>query len=221
MTFRKASGQMYDFLSHTYNVIKGECPHDCSYCYMKIFPQGKVRLDARALDIDIGNNNFIFVGSSCDVFADAISEDWILKTLNKCNKHNNKYLFQSKNPRRIIKFAHDIPKNSVIGTTIESNRIYKCMGNTPAPSTRAKHMATLREMGFETMITIEPILNFDIDEFVKILKIAKPTWINIGADSKEHKLPEPTKEKILALVEEINKFTTIKKKHNIARILNK
>lgn len=26
---------MYDFVTHTWNTIKGECPHDCSYCYMK------------------------------------------------------------------------------------------------------------------------------------------------------------------------------------------
>ena len=220
MSFRKASGQMYDFLSHTYNVIKGECPHDCTYCYMKIFPQGKIRLDTKALNINLGKNNFIFVGSSCDVFANGIPEEWINKLLDKCNLHDkNKYLFQSKNPARMLKFIDKIPKGSVIGTTIETNRIYRQMGNTLVPSRRASFMASLRERGFETMITIEPIMKFDLDKFVEILKIAQPTWINIGADSKEHNLPKPTKEEILKLVEEVSKFTTIKKKHNISRLL--
>ncbi len=224
MTFRKSSGNMYDFVSHTFNVIKGKCSHDCKYCYMKKFKQNAVRLDKKALKIDLGKDNFIFVGSSCDVFANDIPSEWIRKVLMYCMLFDdNKYLFQSKNPERMYAFRNRLPIGSVIGTTIETNREYpEIMGKCPPIKERAFYMNRIGELKyhkFETMVTIEPIMDFDVKEFVELLRIAKPTWVNIGADSKDHNLPEPSKEKILELVEEISKFTTIKKKHNLGRIL--
>ena len=41
---------MYPWVTHTWNVIKGKCPHDCSYCYMKRFPQGELRFDEKELN---------------------------------------------------------------------------------------------------------------------------------------------------------------------------
>ena len=34
---RESKGNMYDFITHTWNPIKGKCLHNCSYCYMKRF----------------------------------------------------------------------------------------------------------------------------------------------------------------------------------------
>ena len=218
MSLRESEGNMYDFVSHTFNGIKGRCPHDCEYCYMKQFPQNEVRLDEKALKLDLGTDNFIFVGSSCDMFAEDIPIEWIKKVLDYCSTFKNKYLFQSKNPERMYKMLKDFTRPIVFGTTIETNRLYKQLGKTPSVMERAKWMRLLNEMG-ETMITIEPIMDFDTEELTAIMKEAKPTWINIGADSKGHNLPEPSKEKILELVAELEKFTEIRKKHNMERIL--
>jgi DNA repair photolyase len=220
MTLRPARGNMYDFVTHTYNAIKGRCPHDCIYCYMKIFPLGDLRLDDKALTLDLGTGNFIFVGSSCDMFADAIPEDWIIKTLNHCSQFSNKYLFQSKNPKRILALAKYLPKDVVIGTTIESNRHYvKIMGNAPNPSDRALHMGMLHVKGFKTMVTIEPILDFDVTELAGLIRSCSPDWVNIGADSKDHHMPEPSKEKILALIVKLYSITEIRKKTNLGRLM--
>jgi DNA repair photolyase len=35
MPLNRAKGNMFDFISHTWNPIKGACFHDCEYCYMK------------------------------------------------------------------------------------------------------------------------------------------------------------------------------------------
>ena len=32
MGLNKSKGNMYEFTTHTYNTIKGKCPHDCGYC---------------------------------------------------------------------------------------------------------------------------------------------------------------------------------------------
>jgi hypothetical protein len=51
------------------------------------------------------------------------------------------------------------------------------------------------------MVTIEPILQFDIEELTSMIKAIKPEWINIGADSQRNGLPEPTKEEVLELAD--------------------
>ena len=37
MALTKSRGNMYPFVTHTWNAIKGICFHDCPYCYMKKF----------------------------------------------------------------------------------------------------------------------------------------------------------------------------------------
>ncbi len=69
------------------------------------------------------------------------------------------------------------------------------------------------------MVTIEPIMNFDLDIMIKWLKDIKPKWVNIGADSKGHNLPEPSKEKVESLIKELKKFTEVKIKPNLKRII--
>lgn len=116
-------GNMYSFVTHTWNAVKGRCPHACSYCYMKRWGEQKpVRFDESELKTDLGESNFIFVGSSCDMWADAIPRPWIDRTIEHCTKFNNRYLFQTKNPGRIDSYIEWLPKESVIGTTIETNR---------------------------------------------------------------------------------------------------
>jgi DNA repair photolyase len=220
MSMREAKGNMYDFVTHTWNAMKGKCYHKCAYCYMNIFDLGKLKLDEREFSTDLGENNFIFVGSSTDMFAIDVTPEQIIKILNYCSKFNNKYLFQSKNPRRIFKMLKYLPKNSIIGTTIETNRKYKMLGRAPIVDQRAEYLGKIREAGFEVMVTIEPIFDFDVDKLVKLIKTANPSWVNIGADSKRNNVPEPSKQKVLELVKELRTFTEIRKKNNLGRILN-
>jgi len=211
----ETKGNMYGFITHTWNPIKGKCSHDCSYCYMKIFPIGKLRLDNKSLTEDLGENNFIFVGSGTDMFAENVPDEWIAKVLKYCRKFDNKYLFQTKNPFKFWKFIEMHPKKCVLGTTIETNRAYE-FSKAPSVLERSKW---LQNNIIPTMITIEPIMDFDLPELIYLIEQAKPDWVNIGADSKSHNLPEPSKEKILELVIELKKFTEVKIKTNLRRIV--
>ena len=213
---------MYPWITHTFNTIKGICPHGCTYCYMRRFPQKPVRFDSKELNTDLGSENFIFVGSSCDMFADAIPDKWIMDTLSYCESFTgNKYLFQSKNPTRIAEHRLFLPDNSVICTTIETNRYYEQMADAPHPKIRASAMELLfsfpRE--FDKYVTIEPIMELDLPEMVELIKMCNPKQVNIGADSGNNHLPEPSKDKLLALIEELQKFTVIAQKRNVGRLL--
>ena len=209
-------GNMYEFITHTWNTVKGECYHDCSYCYMKRWGKlNPVRFDERELKTDLGSGNFIFVGSSCDMWADNIPDEWIKKTLEYCDKFDqNSYLFQTKNPHNIRRILVENPNVCV---TIETNRHYpEIMRNCPTPEQRVEQMKLIRHPLY---ITIEPLMDFDLPIFVEMIKECEPIQVNIGADSGNNKLPEPSKEKVLELIEGLNEFTTVVNKKNLKRIL--
>lgn len=210
-----SKGNMYEFVTHTWNTVKGGCPHGCTYCYMKRWGKQKpVRFDEKELKADLGQGNFIFVGSSCDMWANNIPDKWIFDTLTHCNKFDNQYLFQTKNPRNIRRIL--IP-NSVVCVTLETNRHYpEFMINCPSPEERAKEIQLIRHRLF---LTIEPIVDFDLIPFVEMLKECGPEQVNIGADSGNNHLPEPSKDKLLALIDELQKFTVISRKTNLDRLL--
>lgn len=219
MPLNPQRGDMYGFVNSTWNAIKGKCvAHDCSYCFMKRFPQKDLHLDESEFKTDLGTGNFIFVGSSTDMFAESVPFEWTKRVLDYCKGFENRYLFQSKNPGRMALFTLYFPKNSVLGTTIESNRDYPDVSKAPKIADRAKW---LKELGnvYETMVTIEPILDCDVDELVSIIKDIGPSWVNIGADSKGHGLPEPGPEKISALIDGLGEFTEVKVKKNLKRLM--
>ena len=208
---------MYPWVTHTWNVIKGKCPHDCSYCYMKRFPQGELRFDEKEMKRNLGEGRFIFVGSSCDMWAESIPGEWIAEILGRCYQYpENKYLFQSKNPARFIIAKDWFPGNMILATTIESDIDYP-VSNAPSVMNRATAMSKI--VG-GTVVTIEPVMNFDLVEFVKLIKYAKPKWVNIGADSKGHNLPEPSWEKVQKLIIALKEFTKVKVKSNLERLKN-
>ncbi len=214
----KQKGNMYPFVTHTWNPIKGKCPHDCSYCYMKVFPQGKLRFDEKCMKDDLGSGNYIFVGSSTDMFASDVPTEWIKRVLEYCMTFDNKYLFQTKRPIRFNQIKGYLQSYRVIlGTTIESNREYNDISKAPDVFKRVFRLKQLSER-FNTMVSIEPILDFDVEPLVGMIKNINPQFVSIGADSKGHNLPEPPKEKINDLIKELKKFTNVKIKDNLRRL---
>lgn len=213
---------MYEFVTHTWNTVKGACYHDCSYCYMKRWGKlNPVHFDQKELDTDLGSGNFIFVGSSCDLFSRNLPSDWIKKTLAQMDKFDNKYLLQTKSPSILLKYMglKVFQKKCVVCTTLESDIYYpEIMKSAPDPMRRCLPMNTLSHY-VDTYVTIEPILDFNLVEFVSMIRTCKPKQVNIGADSGNHHLPEPSKDKVLDLIAELNKFTTVHLKKNLNRLM--
>ena len=186
---------------------------------MKRFKLNDIRLDEKEFKTNLGFDNFIFVGSGNDIFAKDIPEEWILKTLNHCNQYINKYLFQTKNPKRVLKYIDYFPLKSIICTTIESNRNYpEIMNNSPSVENRIKYLSEIKK--FPRMITIEPILDFDLQKLINMINYCYPFQVNIGSDSKGNKLPEPKKEKLNLLINELKQYSKIFIKDNLKRLLN-
>lgn len=217
MPLNKQKGNMYPFVTHTWNPIRGKCPHDCVYCYMKVFPQSDLHFAEKEMNTNLGKNNFIFVGSSTDMWAEIVPNGWIAKVLKHCRDNDvyNKYLFQSKNPTRFRKWLGLFPDDTFLGSTIESNR-YSTFSKAPPPLIRKQAMV---ELPLLKMISIEPVMDFDLDDMVCWIKEIKPEFVSIGADSKGHNLPEPSSEKVECLIRELQNFTMVKTKSNLKRLL--
>jgi DNA repair photolyase len=220
----KSKGNMFGFITDTWNPVKGVCSHFCKYCFMNRWgAQKPIRLDEKDLKTNLGEDNFIFVGSSTDLFAKDVPEEWINKVLNKCyQSKNNKYLLQTKNPARYNHFISQLIGLQLecdlrLSTTIESNRHHKeFMGNSPTPKARYLAMSNLK---FIKMVTMEPIMKFDHDIIIEWIKNINPFQVAIGADSQQSGLPEPGKEEILKLINSLEKFTKVIQKDNLKRLL--
>ncbi len=209
----KAKGNMYPWVTHTWNTVKGKCPHDCIYCYMKRFPQKDIRIDVKELTVDLGVNNFIFIGSSCDMWAEHIPSMWVEDTLAYCEQFYNKYLFQSKNPKRFASFH--FPPMTTLGITLESNREWDG-SKAPRPWERVH---AFKDLLFPKMVSIEPIMDFDLDLMVNSIKAISPQFVSIGADSGNNHLPEPSPVNVRELIKQLEQITEVKVKANLNRLL--
>lgn len=221
----KSTGNMYPWINQTSNPLSGKCKHNCSYCSTNSFVwpnaiekySGEIRLAENEMTASYGKDNFIFVVAQNDLFAEGVPMLMIQKILDKCRDNtDNWYLFQSKNPKHFSDFV--LPENSVICTTIETNRWYpKIMRDCPKPQDRAKAMGVIE--GIKKYVTIEPIMDFDLEELVALIRMCGVEQCNVGSDSKGNNLPEPSKEKIEELIFYLQEFTTVVEKDNLKRLL--
>jgi hypothetical protein len=117
MALRKATGDMYPFVTHTWNPIKGKCPHGCGYCYVDRIArrfgaeQKAPHLDECELRVNLGVDNYIFIGSSIDLFAEGVKDIDICRALHHAGEFKNRYLLQSKHPERALFFFDSFPFN--------------------------------------------------------------------------------------------------------------
>lgn len=218
MSLNKSVGNMYEWVTHTWNPITG-CKFKCKYCYAQAQDDHeRPKLHKKRLRDNLGEGNTIFVCSMADMWGDWILPSQILHVLYVCRRfYHNRYLFQSKNPERFHSFLEKLPEHAILGTTIETNRPTKEISLAPPVFQRALALSKIPD--FKKEITIEPIMDFDLDSLLTLIKGARPDFVAVGADSKGHGLKEPSTEKIRRLLAELSVFTEVRLKDNLKRLL--
>jgi DNA repair photolyase len=228
---KKSSGNMYPWVTHTHSHLGGECPHHCSYCYVDN-PRfgrakryvGEVRIIPEELEVNYGSDRTIFIEHTGDLFASAIPATFIMAVLQHCCRYpDNIYVFQTKNPKVYIEFLGYFPAHCMFGTTIETNRHIRKISDAPDPELRYKAMTMLNQLLIgvvnKVFVTLEPILDFDVGILGSWIVDIRPDFVNIGADSKGHNLREPSKEKILALIQYLSEHgIEVRQKRNLDRL---
>ncbi len=231
LTKVKKGSNMYQFITHTWNPLGGECEHKCSYCYVESMKErfsiiedkysGKPRVIEKELKTNLGKGKFIFVCSLNDLFQNNNSLKHVIDVLSVCGKYkDNQYFFQTKNPKAfnsIFGTHHDMFSDYHFCITLETNRYYKEMENCVHPVDR--YLNFKNHSYKNKYITIEPIMDFDLKPFVEMIKSCEPLQVNVGADSGNNNLIEPPKDKILELINELEKFTIVNQKSNLDRLL--
>jgi len=182
---------------------------------MKRYKLGPMWLNHKELNRDLGAGRVIFVGSSIDMWAQAVEVSWIQAVLERCRAYDNEYLFQSKNPYR-FSFFDSYPERVIFGTTLESDVHYPELSKAPDPTIRAEALA---RTGPKRMISIEPVLAFNPGRFLIMIERIDPLFVSIGADSKGHNLPEPQAKELTDFIIELRKITEVKLKNNLYRLL--
>ncbi len=218
---------MYPWVTHTHSHLHGECTHRCSYCYMNnprfgrhANHTGKLRLSEKEFAVDYGTGKTIFIENTNDLFADEVPIGFITEILRHCQMYpENMYVFQTKNPMRYRTQTVQIflPPKRMFGVTIETNRR---LDNNAPPAGERKEWFSFIDESEKTFVTIEPILDFDLDVMLRWMEELKPDFINLGADSKSNRLEEPPAFKVRQLIEGINNLgIEIKEKRNLERLL--
>jgi len=211
MPFSNARGEMYPFIDFTHNPIKGACWNlqhgfGCKYCFIGIKDlgrgkyQGPLILHEEELKEKYKPGKTYFIGSATDMWHPKVSDEDIGRILSNCDLWRRqcpaslekpKFLFQSKNPERFGKFLGEIPLDSTLATTYETDdmEMYEGMSRAPMPNTRLNDLEGVYENAgdlYSFMLSIEPIMKpLNLDKFVR--KVTQIPWslISIGADSCE------------------------------------
>ena len=142
--------------------------------------------------------------------------DSLIVHLQRSRKSKTVY-FQSKDPKCLAKyFDRLIPiKDSVVMlTTLETNRDegYSDISKAPLPSDRYRDFLNLDWK--RKIVTIEPVMDFDLDEFVNWIQQISPEAVYLGFNSKPEavKLPEPSPEKFWQLQNALSSFVEVRLK---------
>lgn len=206
-------GKMFPFINaKPWNPLGGECLHKCRYCWVeqlkKLYPALKAKYSGNPRIIEhelkrisqYKKGDFAFVCDCTDLFGYWVPKEFIQRILDALATSPATFLLLTKNPKRYLEFV--IPKNCVVGTTIESD-IDHLLSGIPQEY-RLKAIAEMAAKGNRTMISVEPVMLFS-DEFPFKIIEAHPEFVAVGYDNYNHNLTEPhlsTTEALCRIVED-------------------
>lgn len=205
----KKNKNMYQFSVKQWNPFVG-CKHDCRYCGSSFKAQQKrwgkgncpqcykfePHFHENRLQDSLpytGFNQFIFTCSSGDIaFCNTNDLKKIIARIE--NEPDKTFLIQSKNPKTFNRVI--FPKNVILGTTIETTNdvLYGQTAKAPKPSQRFRDFLTVDHP--TKMVTIEPVIDFDMETMVQWISKINPCMVWLGYDSKRNNLPEPELAKV-------------------------
>jgi len=153
-----------------------------------------------------------------DLFCDRVSVAEVREILEIIERNQETVFFlETKNPANYPFYI--IPKENVIlSITAETNKLegklpkigywhYSEISHAPDPEGRLRYVRYYKFFKkYKKHISIEPILDFDLDKFLKwILGINPEFGVSVGYDNYSCRLPEPPLTKTLQLIEQLEK----------------
>lgn len=209
---------MFDNITKTWNPVVG-CLHNCTYCWARRLAETKLKDVQRYRDGFVPklvekelnrrfHKEYVFVSDMGDLFGEWVPEEWILKVIEAIKESpSSNFLFLTKNPGKYLRYVELYPENLVLGATIETNRDYPV---SEAPTTIERFKAMVGLPYRNKLVSIEPIMDFDLEAFVQWIRDIKPVQVHVGYDNYNKHLPEPSLTKTRQLIEQLNQLTKVK-----------
>lgn len=206
---------MFPFITCTWNPLVG-CLHDCYYCWARNLSQTKLKHTERyrygfkpqflikELSRHFKSGDFVFVSDMGDALGNWVKDEWIEEILNIERRNAGVTFFHStKNPSRYGQFF--FPPNTVRAATVETNRpIPQIISKAPQPKERLHAMKRLDSWDHPTFLSVEPIMDFDLEEFSEAIVSIRPSFgVAVGYDNYGTNLPEPPLAKTMQLIERL------------------
>jgi hypothetical protein len=202
----------------TWNVLHG-CTFECSYCSVrqmvatrfKDHPKYMGTFEPRISERELARRNFkpgdwVFVGYMGDVACQPVIYRLKLVLDRIRFMPDVNFYLQSKNPEYFVDFLEsggDIPENVVLGTTMETNRLTP-QSSAPSPADRYFYMRDLKIVHRRRiMISVEPVMDFNLSIFLPWLQTLRPERVFIGADNYGNNLPEPSAGELHRLIDRL------------------
>lgn len=210
--------RMYKENRKSINFFVG-CEHNCTYCkpsfqrQMKrqrkrceqcydYVPHSHVERLGKRPPKTYGDE-FIFFPSASDWAF--IPQDVGEKAIEYMKKYQNrKFLCQTKNP--VCFDSYEFPENAILGITLETNiaEVTKAVSDAPLPEFR--YMAFKSLAHANKIVTVEPVLRFDLVILAQWIRGIKPMRCYIGFDNHGCHLDEPSEFQTLMLIQELRRF---------------
>ena len=209
MGLNKAKGRMFKSVGWTWNPLGG-CSHDCKYCYaaqlMKRWgkdftPNFRSNFLEDKMPED---HSWIFVGSMGDTFCEGMKTEWIEQLFTFIERYsgNNKFLLQTKNPRRFENYELEKIKHKVIlGTTLETTGNTSTFSSAPSPIERFTYLRMMKRNGFKTFLSLEPLADFGFNTMVRWIAAIEPEAVEIGLENYTKYTTPPPEKKIRSLLD--------------------
>jgi len=214
----KKKNNMYKLSVKQWNPFVG-CRHECTYCQSSFQRQLKrwakkncpgcykftPHTHPERLNQSLPKTKymqFIFTCSSGDIAS--CSTEYLERVITRIRSEPDKtFLVQSKDPSTFGRVV--FPKNVILGTTLETNRDELCEGISKAPNPSQRYRDFLKTSHPLKMITIEPVIDFDLDVMIDWVEKINPCMVWLGYDSGKNELPEPKLAKVKSLHWELAK----------------
>lgn len=172
----------------------------------------------------IRENGYVWIGDLGDFSCLGKMKQSMKKIIEKIIKPypETMFLLETKDPSVYRRFVDNLPENVMLSTTLETNRGYDYgegydVSNAPEPKERYEDFRVLD--WDRKHISIEPLLDFDMKEFVGWIEDISPEIVWIGPDNYHANLPEPPLSKAFRLVTSLSKSTIVEpKKHMVDKM---
>lgn len=219
-------GKMFSIVTATWNPISG-CLYNCNYCWARDLALTKLKnshrysegfkpsLNEKEFRVKFGKGDLIFVSDMGDLFGAFTPEKWIKQVLDHIRQFPEAdFLFMTKNPERYLELFPYIPQNAILGATIETTNdeiVQTDMVSTaPLPSQRYEAMKALDWT--RKIVSVEPILDFDLNIFSEWIEDINPFIVYVGYDNYGHKLREPALKQTAELLSKLSETSLVIRK---------